>query len=359
MIPESTHTVVADRSPLVRSLVWEGDTLVDWCRGGTRWQLDGTRVDSRVMTVYDFDRAVVSPSRQYVCVYARRHTKGLIRRTADGQDVREIDRSYYFASTYAYPVTFAQMPDGREVLIHCPDKYNRLEIEEIETGCRIGYQDTTCSPGDTEQPVNLREPSDIFHSRLAISPGGKWLLSAGWYWHPMDTAELFRLERCFDDSRELDHFHARPRCPGNVQSALFLDDDRLLLACGESWFDLEGNEIREKTSREPVDTIAVWRIGATTFDAVYHFSEVIGILMPLSDRFVVNFVGHPKLIDLHSRMVVREWPEIDSGVEVSSIFYKNPQPPLALDVANHRFAVFSNDQIHVVQFSFGESTEDS
>jgi len=71
--------------------------------------------------------------------------------------VREINRSYYHAEAYEYLVAFAKLKDGRDILIHCPVDYCRIDFEEVETG-----QLLTNHSG--------RKPSDFFHSRFEISP---------------------------------------------------------------------------------------------------------------------------------------------------------------------------------------------
>lgn len=77
------------------SLVWDGDELVDWAGGGTRYSLDGTSVSARIFYAYPFDAAVASPSGKYTAIYTKRHTKALILR--DGKLLREVNRSYYHA----------------------------------------------------------------------------------------------------------------------------------------------------------------------------------------------------------------------------------------------------------------------
>ena len=88
----------------------------------------------------------------------------------DGELIRELNRSHQQAGAYDYPIALGALPDGRQILVHCPDAYNVLQIEDAATGERL-----TAGP---------REPRDVFHSRLAISPDGQHLLSAGWYWQP-------------------------------------------------------------------------------------------------------------------------------------------------------------------------------
>lgn len=82
----------------VRSLSWQGDTLVDWVSGGNLHSLDGTSRRSYVNWAYGFDRAVTSPDGRFAVIYETLGTKGLVLK--DGEFVREINRSFYHASAY-------------------------------------------------------------------------------------------------------------------------------------------------------------------------------------------------------------------------------------------------------------------
>src|SRR5262249_11119680 len=130
-------------------------------------------------------------------------------------------RSYYFANAYEYPVAVFTLPDGSQALVHCPDSYNKLEIEELESGRRLTTRDG--------------KSIDFFHSRLQISPGGKYLLSAGWIWHPIDLVQLYCISNVLDDPRVLDQSckFDFSEWPWDVRSACFQSDDVLLLT-GES-----------------------------------------------------------------------------------------------------------------------------
>src|SRR6185503_17379291 len=80
--------------------------------------------------------------------------------------------------------------DGRPVIAHCPQEYNKIEIEEIESG----------------KTLTMREgkAADFFHSRLQVSPDGDHLLSAGWVWQPMDYVQLFPLKEVLKSPKLLD-----------------------------------------------------------------------------------------------------------------------------------------------------------
>jgi hypothetical protein len=94
--------------------------------------------------------------------------------------VRELNRSYYQAAKYRYPVALFTMQDGRTGLVHCPFEYNRLDVEDALTRRLLTVG---------ESP----ERADIFHSRLMVSPSGRYLLSAGWVRHPVDVVVVYDL----------------------------------------------------------------------------------------------------------------------------------------------------------------------
>ena len=157
-----THTKI--EAPNVRSLCWQVDRLIDWVGGAAVYALDGSSQRAKVNYAYRFNAATMSPSGNFAAIYERCGTKGLVLKS--GQVVREINRSFYHANAYQYPIAFFKLPSGREVLAHCPEHYNRLELEDAETGELLTKSDK-------------RQPKDYFHSRLAVSQGSKWLMSAG------------------------------------------------------------------------------------------------------------------------------------------------------------------------------------
>jgi hypothetical protein len=174
----------------VRSLYWHGDALVDLASGGITYHLDGTKKPSSVFYAYQFDRAIGFRETGYAILYEVLGTKGLILK--NGKHVREINRSYYHANVYEYPVAIFELPDGRIVIAHCPEKYNRIEIEEIESGKRLA--------------VRQGDPQDFFHSRLQVSSDGEYLISVGWVWHPLDFVQLFSIREALQNPSHLDQY---------------------------------------------------------------------------------------------------------------------------------------------------------
>ena len=107
MIPANETRISA---PSVRSLMWEGDTLIDWAGGGVRYGAEGEITRFYSSFGPHFDHAVSSPSGQYAVIYAGLGTKGLLTRNDEMQ--REINRSYYHADAYEFPLALVRLKKG-------------------------------------------------------------------------------------------------------------------------------------------------------------------------------------------------------------------------------------------------------
>jgi hypothetical protein len=246
----------------VVALDWDGDDLVS---GDYRWAPDGTTNDPRMVRGEiwpPFDQTITFGG--YRAVYAERGTKALLMR--GGKLIRELNRSYYRAGSSDYPIALGALPDGREVVVHCPEKYNVLEVEDAATGERL-----TTGP---------RKPADEFHSRLSISPDGRHLLSAGWVWQPMGFAEVFDLVDALRDPTLLDGAGMTPlmtAVDGEVWSACWLDDDHLAVSAGGS--ELSGQ-------------FGVWSLAAGDWTFLTTVDFPIGVTVPVGDRLLCLY-GHP------------------------------------------------------------------
>jgi hypothetical protein len=327
------HKLIEIPATNVRSLAWDESTLIDWMSGPALYRLDGKCESPKIgiRYAYGFDAVANSPSGTYQVIYTRLGTKGLVLRR--GELVREINRSYYFADAYEYPIALFTLKDGREVLAHCPDKYCRLEIEDLESGARL-----TESEG--------RSPDDFFHSRLAASPSGRYLLSAGWVWHPIDVTQVFDVETALTDATHLDGEGLPLNVHGDESSAAFLSDNRLAVAVDRE-LD-EDNTPGSSADRE----LKIFDLEGGTALATIHPQQKVGTMMAVGEEYLLSLYEHPKLIHLGSNEVVGSWPHINSGIQTSSILMDENRipPPIALDPRNHRCAIAGSDRIHVLQF---------
>ena len=313
----------------VRSLTWHEDQLVDWVGGGNSFSLDGSTARASVIYGFRFDNVCSSADGKYAVIYEQLGTKGLL--LEDGEIIRELNRSFNHANVYEYPVCFAKLESQRDVLIHCPDEYNRIEIEDVRTGELLTKCDT-------------RKPKDFFHSRLATSPNGKLLLSAGWVWHPFDAVCVWDIAESIDQPTSLDSSQLFPSQSTEVSSAAFLDNEHLLLSTSDESFAGDEYEVDELRP----STISVWNIPKRKIESQVNVEERVGRLMPINRHYALGFFEAPKIICLESGQIVARLPELKTGTQTSSIIHHNDAlPPIAADVANHRFAVANENEIHV------------
>jgi hypothetical protein len=309
----------------VRSLHWHGDALVDLASGGITYHFDGTTKPRSVYYAYRFDQAIGFKETGYAILYEKLGTKGLILK--NGKHVREINRSYYRANAYEYPIAIFELPDGRVAIAHCPEEYNKIEIEEIESGKRLA--------------VRQGEAQDFFHSRLQVSPNGEYLISAGWVWHPIDLIQIFSIPEALRNPSYLDQYK-RLQLPEElfeINAAAFQKNGKILitgLSDGDS-----GKQDSFLVRYNPKD----WNT-----ELLVPLHEVSGTIMAVGDEHLVGFSEHPKLIEISTGKVIYRWPELKSGNQNSSIIHHlGKLPYLALDPARNRFAVADDKEITVIE----------
>ena len=304
----------------VETLCWQGEFLVDYV-GIYKYSLSGEIINRGVNWTYRFDKAVSSPDGKYSVILENYGTKGLV--LEGDRLIREINRSYYCAESYEYPLTIFRLHTGRICLAHCPEEYNQIEIEDIETGERL---------------TSDREAHDFFQSRLQASQDGKYLLSAGWVWHPVNMVEVYDLSNiatpqyfnlCHDEN--LDLFE--------LSSAVFINDSTVAVS---------GNGEENEEERY----VCVYDVAKKEVLSKVKVAEITGNMMAVDENHVVGFYENPKLIDLKTGEIVKKWTEISSGKQNSSIDLQNTKhPPTAIDVNGKRFAIANEDFIHVVTFN--------
>jgi hypothetical protein len=229
-------------------------------------------------------------------------------------------------------LTFAVSPSGGEVVIHCPESYCQLEIEDAASGERIAC-------------AGVRKPSDFFASGLSVSPSGRWLLSAGWVWHPVHVANFYDLRAAFADSSVLDNPTVEPPGRWEVGSAAFIDDTTALVGTTDEFSGAPGDPAEDIPGKH---SVGVWQIGSGGYLRTVKLPHPPGTLMPVGSDHVVTFYEHPRMYDLRSGALIAEW-QIDSGKQTGSITWDELPPPIALDAARARFAVASKSGIHAIE----------
>jgi hypothetical protein len=316
----------------VRSLAWDGDTLVDWVAGG-RYPLAGPAEQLNVGHGYRFDAAVGLGA--WGVAFEARGTKGrVLRDNGQRQDggivpmsvdvVREIDRSYYHADDFLFPITLFRSAGGRPLLAHCPRGYNVLDLEDLVHG--------TCLT-----PRPKEGATDVFHSRLEASPDGRWLLSNGWVWHPWRVASVYDVARA-------------------IEQPAYLSTDGEKLDLGDAWegeveaATFVGNRLVCATSEEPC-ALALYDLHARRHEGLVVLSEAAGTrLMALDDDHIVLFDGHPRVLRLSTGAIIQCWEDLDggSGVPAPGDDLTDATPCLATDPARGRFALGWPERIVVV-----------
>ena len=66
----------------------------------------------------------------------------------NGKILRELNRSFYCANAYDYPIALAQGSAGNTLLIHCPEEFNILEVQDVVASGIEALQAMFPSDGD-------------------------------------------------------------------------------------------------------------------------------------------------------------------------------------------------------------------
>ena len=129
----------------------------------------------------------------YLCVTERFGVNAALYSLTSGI-VRDLRREDYHCDVSSYSVGFLELND--RILLICQTQWNRLDIFDAETGENLTERemyrrDTGLKAKEGYPFYDDKNYMDYFHSRLHISPDGKYFLSNGWHWHPMGQIYLF------------------------------------------------------------------------------------------------------------------------------------------------------------------------
>ena len=317
------HATMTVDCPNISALTWVSGDLLDVPSGRTI-RSDGTISPIAFLTPFPFDHALSMRSGKtlWTLAYVNRGTKAVLFK--DGHVLRELNRSYYFANAYDYPVALTNLPTGRVVVVHCPKAFNVVECEDAESGEILWSKKT-----------NGME----FHSRLSVSPNGRFLLSAGWFWHPLGGAWLCSLS---DDSGKPGE-EVEFSFGAEIDAAAFLDDDHIVAS---STSELINEEI-PRSGLGPMQ-VGVWSIAKGQWISTAPISAPTGTIMPWRD-WVISFYEHPKAIELKTGKVVHVWDDLYSGRQRGAIELGDPPPPtIALNPDKGMFALRDNNRIQII-----------
>ncbi|MGO9492947.1 MAG: hypothetical protein ACLPZY_11730 [Terracidiphilus sp.] len=319
--------------PDVSPLAWDEDDLVEPMTG-RRIALDGRPLPRRAFLVgYPFDRGLCFRGLDafWTLAYDNRGTKAVLYK--NWKEHRELNRSYYFAKAFDYPIALTSINNGRVVIVHCPNSYDTVEIEDAETGEVLGKK---------------KSDEMEFHSRFSVSTDGRFLLSAGWFWHPLGGAWLCPVSAiCGSDGAHLKEVGFS--YGAEIDDAAFLGDDHIVVSSTSGVV----NEEAPPSGLGPLQ-LGIWSIAESRWVSTAPLQEATGSIMPWKE-WVISFHGHPKAIDLATGNVVHVWDQINSGRQIGSIELGEPPPPvMALNPRKGMFAVCDSKGIAVVSLHASE-----
>jgi hypothetical protein len=316
----------------VLPLAWDEDDLVEPMTG-RRIALDQPLARRAFSLGYPFDRTLCARGLDafWTLAYDNRGTKAVLYK--NWKEHRELNRSYYFAKTFDYPIALTSINNGRVVIVHCPNSYDTVEVEDAETGEMLGKK---------------KSDKMEFQSRFSMSEDGRFLVSAGWFWHPLGAAWLCPISAIIGTD---EHCEAEVGFSfgSEIDAAAFLGNDHIVVT---STSEVVNNDV-PISGLGPLQ-LGVWSIPDSKWVSVVPLQEATGSIMPWKE-WVISFHEHPKAIELATGKVVHVWNQLDSGIQIGSIELGEPPPPvMALNPQRGMFAVCDSNGINIVSLHTSE-----
>jgi hypothetical protein len=310
----------------VSPLAWDENDLIEPMTG-RRIALDQPLPERAFFVGYPFDRGQCARGLNafWTLAYDNRGTKAVLYK--NWKQHRELNRSYYFAKAFDYPIALATINGGRVVIVHCPNSFDTVEIEDAETGEMLGKK---------------KSDKMEFQSRLSVSADGRFLVSAGWFWHPLGAAWLCPVSAIVGTD---DHCGAEVGFSfgAEIDSTAFLENDHIVVSSTSAVV----NDEPPVSGLGPLQ-LGVWSIAESKWVSIVPLQEPAGSIMPWKE-WVISFHEHPKAIELATGKVVHVWDQLDSGKQIGSIELGEPPPPvMALNPRRGMFAVCDSKGINVV-----------
>lgn len=320
-----TQTITAG---FLKTICWLDDTIVDWASSGEQYTVDGKKNRlAKYGYPFGFDSAISSNDGTYSFIYKKLGTKGLLLK--NGELLREINRSYYCAGSYEFPAAFITL-QGNTYLVHCPNGYNQLDFEDVESG-------------EIVTNTKNRNPDDIFHSRLEVSPEGNLLMSKGWLWHPLNTVIVYDIQQCFNDPSLLDNPMLSPDVGVEICTASFVNNDEVLVGSSDEVLN------DEKVGALPPKHIAIWHLKTNLISKQMPVKEEFGNLFAINNRLAWDLFNFPKIINIESGEIVDENREMNSGQQNSSIIDSGKNfPAIIFNRQTKQIAIKGDEKIEIL-----------
>jgi hypothetical protein len=310
-----------------QTIDWLGDQVIDWANAGTTYSISGTKGQiNRYHSGFKCDGSISSADGTYAFIYQKLGTKGILLKK--GEILREINRSYYCADVHEFPAAFIGYK-GKTFLAHCPNKYCQLDFEDVESGVVVTN-------------VQERNPSDVFHSRLEVSPGNEYLISKGWLWHPLDWTQVYKIDDCFANPFVLDKLNFQsPDVGVEICSASFISGSKVLIGSSDEIVD------DQKIALLPPKSFATWNLESNKISNAITPSFEFGNLFAVNERFSWDLYQYPKIIDLTTGIIVDKEEGVFSGDQRSSIHPKT-SPSFALSKTKNQLAILNDGKIVIL-----------
>lgn len=310
----------------LKTINWYGDTIVDWASGGKQYFLNGEILESHTYFPFAFDAAITSANLTYTFIYQPLGTKELLLK--NGELLREINRSHYFANAYEFPCAFIEV-NSVTYLIHCPVAYNQLDFENAETG-------------ELLTNVSERKPADFFHSRLAVSSDNSTLISRGWVWHPLDVTLIFDVNNCLSEPKVLDELRWQLPDGAEVCTASFIDSERIVIGSSDEI-------INDEDLSMPAKHIAIWDLDKKTMSKPVPVEEEFGNLFAINENFAWDFYDFPKIISIETGEIIDKDVSINTGKNRSAIANSGTvNPQIIFNRHTKQIAISGDERIEVL-----------
>jgi hypothetical protein len=174
----------------------------------------------------------VSSDGSLAAILERKGDYGVIVDVADRTSIFELHRDGHSHHVGRFPIAFIERA-GRQLIAFSPE-WNRLDIVDPRTGEIVTPH---ASP-----PHESAHDLDYVHCGLLVSPDERWILDAGWVWHPVGIPTTWSMDAWFENPHEyIDGPTRRELCWRHYEwdtPACWIEDGRLALSgfgADEAW----------------------------------------------------------------------------------------------------------------------------